>query len=132
MGATLTCLNGLYCGIAPGPASEAYGLKDASFEIVQMIKVASLPSQHSPASPRSVTSRSLRRTLTRRLSLLHIACPIRISSQSLGYTFAGIAILALAMLKGVPFSTAFGWSNLPWLLLSLDNIWNGTAEKMGQ
>ena len=77
--------------------------------------------------------------MTRRLSLsvsaralLHIACPIRISSQSLGYTFAGIAILALAMLKGVPFSTAFGWSNLPWLLLSLDNIWNGTAEKMGQ
>ena len=85
----LTCANGAYCGLAPEPAAEAYGLKAPSFEITQMIK-------------------------------------------SLGYTFTGIAIFALSMLNGVSFANAFAWSNLPWILLSLDNIWNGTAKKMGQ
>jgi hypothetical protein len=38
VGTALVGINGLYCGIAPKPASQAYGLKDASFEVVEMIK----------------------------------------------------------------------------------------------
>jgi hypothetical protein len=89
VGAGLMAANGVYCGLAPTPAAQAYGLESPSFKVTQMIK-------------------------------------------SLGYTGVAIAILAIAMLKGMPLAAAFGWSNVPWILLSLDNIWNGTAEKMGQ
>jgi hypothetical protein len=51
--------------------------------------------------------------------------------KNLGYTFIGFAILALGVLKGVSFNKAFGWSNLPWVLLTLENIWNGVTDKMG-
>ena len=89
VGASLFCANGIYCGIAPGPASEAYGLKDASFEVTQVIKY-------------------------------------------LGYTFVAFSILALAVLKGVSVNRAIAWAQVPWILVGLDNIWNGIAKKLGQ
>ena len=83
-------MNGLYCGLAPGPAAEAYGLPGpVDFKIVEIIK-------------------------------------------SMGYTFVSVAVLALSVLKGVPLNQAIMWSVVPWTLLSLDNLWNGTAKKMGQ
>jgi hypothetical protein len=51
--------------------------------------------------------------------------------KSLGYTFASFAVLALSLLKGVPFGSAFGWSVVPWLLLTVSNILNGVPAKMG-
>ena len=38
VGTALAGINGLYCGLAPEPAAEAYGVKPASFELVEMIK----------------------------------------------------------------------------------------------
>lgn len=88
VGSSLFALNGVYCGLAPLPACEAYGVKDASFNVEQMVK-------------------------------------------NLGYTAIGFAILAIGVLKGVPLNKAFGWANLPWVLLTLENIWNGVTTKMG-
>ena len=34
----ITGLNAVYCALAPEPAAEAYGVKGASFNVVQMIK----------------------------------------------------------------------------------------------
>merc|ERR1719174_1138104 len=89
VGAGLTLANGAYCGLAPKPASEAYGLADADFNIIQMIK-------------------------------------------SLGYTCVSLALLAFLVINGTPVGTAIAWAQVPWIVLGLDNVWNGTAEQMGQ
>ena len=34
----LLLANGAYCAIAPGPATEAYGMANPKFEIVEMVK----------------------------------------------------------------------------------------------
>ena len=52
--------------------------------------------------------------------------------KSMGYTFVSSAILAILVLNGMGVGKAIAWSAVPWLLQSLDNIWNGTAKKMGQ
>ena len=87
--ACLSVANGLYCGLAPEPALEAYGMQKASFEVGQMCK-------------------------------------------SLGITNIAQAVLALSLLKGGDLNAAIGWSQLPFLLLSLQSIWDGTGDKMGQ
>jgi hypothetical protein len=89
VGTVLTGVNGAYCGIAPEPAAQAYGMKSVPFEVVQIIK-------------------------------------------SLGYTFISAAILAVLSLKGKDLGTALASSSVPWVILTLDNIWNGVAAKMGQ
>lgn len=88
VGSTLFGINGVVCGLAEGVATEGYGVKDASYNIQQMVK-------------------------------------------SLGFTFISFAVLAISLLKGVPFSAAFGWGCLPWLLLTISNILNGVPAKMG-
>jgi hypothetical protein len=88
VGATLVGINGVYVGLAPEPASKAYGLDSASFEMTEIIK-------------------------------------------NIGYTFASMAIAALVQLNGGSFANAFGWANVPWLLLTLGNLLDGTSAKMG-
>jgi hypothetical protein len=89
VGMGLIAANGLYTGLAPGPASEAYGVKDPSFTLQQMIK-------------------------------------------AVGYTQVAAAVFAFCSLKGVPLPAALAWGQVPWLLLTIDNILNKTPEKMGQ
>ena len=88
VGTALAGINGLYCGLAPEPAAEAYGVKPASFELLEMIK-------------------------------------------SLGNSFVSSALLSILVLNGMGLGMAMAWSTLPWILSSLDGIWNGTNKKMG-
>lgn len=88
VGTWLGTINGVYCGIAEGPACEAYGVDNPSFNMLQIVK-------------------------------------------NLGYTFTSAGVLALCLMKGVAFNTAFAWSQLPWLLLSCSNLLNGVDVKMG-
>jgi hypothetical protein len=80
--------NGVYCGLAPGPACEAYGVKGASYTLEQMVK-------------------------------------------SVGFTQISAAIFGLMLLKGSPLAAALGWAQVPWILLVLQNLWNGVPGKMG-
>jgi len=88
VGMGLIAANGVFTGLAPGPASEAYGVKDASYTLQQMVK-------------------------------------------SVGYTQVATAIFAFMILNGAPLPAALAWSQIPWLLLILDNLFNDVPTKMG-
>jgi hypothetical protein len=52
--------------------------------------------------------------------------------KSLGAVNLASGVLALCVLNGVDTNQAIGWASLPWLVLTLDSIFNGAGEKMGQ
>jgi len=52
--------------------------------------------------------------------------------KSLGAVNLASGILALCVLNGVATNKAIGWAGLPWIIVTLDAIFNGSAEKMGQ